>query len=116
MLQKFLEPCRRGGATLTLVSLCVVLQVFRPVLLKNAVHKILDEEEVTRSFISTVTVSTCKAIIYHNQTYRSRNGVNLCCRQCQQAKFQPNRVNTKMYLPAHSVILASSKLQHLIKM
>lgn len=58
-----------------LVSLYVVLQVFRLAWLKNAVHKILEEEEITRSSILTVTVSTYKAITYHYQTYISRNGV-----------------------------------------
>ena len=65
LLQKFLGIYLRNGAALMLVSLCAVLQLFSPVLLKKSGHRILGDNAIIQSSISTAIVSISKNHLHH---------------------------------------------------
>ena len=65
LLQKFLAIYPRNGAALMLVSLCAVLHPFSLVLLKKSGHRILGDNAIIQSSISTAIVSISKNHLHH---------------------------------------------------
>ena len=72
LLQKFLGIYPRNGAALMLVSLCAVLQLFSPLLLKKSGHRISEDNAIIQSSISIAIVSICR----HHLHYLPLNVVN----------------------------------------